>query len=154
MRIRGSISKMNFENSMIFIDTMSKYAVLASVALLSTLVTVIVASLRYFENNKRATNDIYVFYTYLLAASIVIDSMINVVCLKWQFSFWANKEYFRFCRCCHSIARNIVMRSSDMPEKPIENEPRWMLNIPPQGRTLPSTSVTAAPSTSSNETDK
>lgn len=158
--IRGSISKMNYQNSMVFVETISKYSVLACVALLSTMITVVLSGLRYFSGKNNKTGDVYIFYTYLLALSIVVDSMINVICLKWQFSFWANQEYFRFCHCCHSIAKNIVIRSSDMPPKPDENKNETRIGLRvvcSKERNVPrlSTSVAGAvPSASANEIDR
>ncbi|ETO23436.1 hypothetical protein RFI_13747 [Reticulomyxa filosa] len=78
------------------IRIMTKYTLLAFIALVSTCITVVVIAISLQLRNPHLHMELFLF------ASIAVDCVINLVCLFLSFSF-AEPHYQQVCFCLHSL---------------------------------------------------
>ena len=103
------------------IDTMSKYVVLVSIILLSTLITIgILASRMALSQRSNKTVKSILWFAHV--NWLVIDLFLNIVCLMTQFNFFGKNNYQRYCYYTHLLCKLLFKRlaRNDMKKRRIE----------------------------------
>ena len=113
-------------NEMELINALTKYVILVSTMLLTTLLSGIVIGIRTFtfiansnddnnnnnddNNNNNDENDqglnLTLYFIHFIF--IIIDTLINVICLLCQFEFFGYKLYYLFCNKLHNQCKSKV----------------------------------------------
>ena len=89
-----------------FVDAITKYTTISCISITSTIAGCIVGAIEFvlFDNDYIETAE----YTLPM---ICLDCFISIMCLYFTFAF-ANKHYYKWCKCCHKNCSKICVRLS------------------------------------------
>ena len=71
----------------------------------------------YFYNANDVHANISLFFVNYNC--IIVDTVMNTLCLMVQFKFYGNKEYYKYCGCLHSYCKRNAQK---MAVKSMKND--------------------------------